>query len=412
MKKLPQLSLLALSGGLLLFVACSELSDGAEPMGAPNLPGVPYAYSTIQFPPDFHFIPNFSNGGAVINFDDLVLIDEFGNVDLGEAIFVNVDSNNGSSGNSFEMSNITDAGATLGRVLFYDPQLSLNNAVACGSCHRQKAAFADGQTASEGFGGKFTPRNSMAIVNVALNNNLFWDSRIASLRQMVTQPVQNHLEMGMESMDVLASKLSKVDYYPDLFLAAFGSREITEDRIANALTQFLSAMVTANSRFDRAQQNDFATFNELERMGKDLFFGTRANCSSCHSGANFSAPDSPVGEYGSPTAKGTANIGLDLVYADNGKGEGQFKIPSLRNIALTAPYMHDGRFNTLEEVVEHYNSGIQAHRNLDEKFIGSDGNPLRLGLNEMEKQALVAFLKTLTDEDFIRDQRFSDPFSR
>ncbi|HMQ49613.1 MAG TPA: cytochrome c peroxidase [Saprospiraceae bacterium] len=411
MKKLPQLSLLALCGGLLFFVACSDLTDGAEPIGAPGLPEIPYAYSTIQFPPDFQFIPNFGNGGAAIDFDDLILIDEFGNVDLGDEIFVNIDPNV-SSGNSFEMSNITDAGATLGRVLFYDPQLSLNNAVACGSCHRQKAAFADGQIASEGFGGKFTPRNSMAIVNVALNNNLFWDSRIASLRLMVTQPVQNHLEMGMESMDVLATKLARVDYYPELFQAAFGTREVTGDRIANALTQFLSAMVTANSRFDQAQQNDFASFNELERMGKDLFFGGRAKCSSCHSGANFSAPDSPFGEYGAPTVKGTANIGLDLVYADNGKGEGQFKIPSLRNIALTAPYMHDGRFNTLEEVVEHYNSGIQAHRNLDEKLIGADGNPMRLGLNDMEKQALVAFLRTLTDEDFIRDQRFSDPFSR
>lgn len=378
---------------LLAVLAACELSDEQAPeMKVPDLPESFYNYSNVEIP--FLTARDFSVGGTVV--DHQGLID-----------FVTLPP---SPGNAFELENVTDAGATLGRVLFYDRQLSINNSVACGSCHRQESAFADGKKGSEGFGGKVTPRNSMGIVNVALNNNLFWDSRISSLRQMVIQPVQNHIEMGMESMEVLSQKLAKANYYPPLFEAAFGTPQVNEDRIASALTQFLSAMITANSKFDRGQENNFAAFTELEKMGMALFLSERTQCSSCHSGPNFSAPDGPDGPYGGSTVRGTANIGLDLVYRDNGKGDGQFKIASLRNIALTAPYMHDGRFNTLEEVVEHYNSGIQAHAKLDPKLIGPDGNPRRLGLDALEKSALVAFLKTLTDEQLVRDPRFSDPF--
>lgn len=381
-----------LLGLLAVLAACETTREQAPEMTAPVLPESFYNYSNVEMP--FGAARDFAIGGMVV--DQQGLID-----------FVTLPSG---SENAFELQNVTDAGATLGRVLFYDRQLSINNAVACGSCHRQEFAFADGRKGSEGFGGKVTPRNSMGIVNVAMNNNLFWDSRIASLRQMVVQPVQNHIEMGMESMEVLSKKLAKASYYPPLFEAAFGTPEVTEGRIASALTQFLSSMITANSKFDRGQEDNFAAFSELEKMGMTLFLSDRAKCASCHSGPNFSAPDGPGDPYGGSTVKGTANIGLDLLYRDNGKGEGQFKIPSLRNIALTAPYMHDGRFNTLEEVVEHYNSGIQAHTNLDAKLTGPDGNPQRLNLNAMEKSALVAFLKTLTDERLVQDPRFSDPF--
>ncbi|MCB0598393.1 MAG: cytochrome-c peroxidase [Lewinellaceae bacterium] len=379
-------------GLLAVLVACETSREPAPEMAAPVLPESFYNYSNVEMP--FAVADDFTNGGVVVDHQGLInfVAPPFG------------------SGNAFELQNVTDAGATLGRVLFYDRQLSINNSVACGSCHRQESAFADGKKGSEGFGGKVTPRNSMGIVNVALNNNLFWDSRIASLREMVIKPVQNHIEMGMESMEVLSQKLAKSSYYPPLFEAAFGTPQVTEDRIAQALTQFLSSMITANSKFDHAQENNFAAFSELEKMGMSLFQSERAKCSSCHSGPNFSAPDGPGDPYGGSDIKGTANIGLDLVYQDQGKGDGQFKIPSLRNIALTAPYMHDGRFNTLEEVVEHYNSGIQAHAKLDPKLIGPDGNPQRLNLDAMEKAALVAFLKTLTDEQLVQDPRFSDPF--
>lgn len=380
--------LLALAG---LAVACSLQPDSPEAIVAPVLPDTPYEYAITNLPSTIS--GGMVNGGAVINHNGFI-------------------EPNGGAGNTFELSNITDAGATLGRVLFYDRQLSVNNTVSCGTCHKQEFAFADGKKGSEGFGGKTTPRNTMAIVNVAMNNNLFWDSRLSSLRVMVAEPVQNHVEMGMESMQALAQKLAKSDFYAPLFEAAFGSPQVDEQRISSALTQFLSSMVTAKSKFDYGMDNQFAQFSELEKVGQALFFSERTQCSSCHSGPNFSAPDLPGDPYGSPTVRGTANIGLDINYRDNGKGDGQFKIPSLRNIALTAPYMHDGRFNTLEEVVEHYNSGVQPHRKLDSKFIGSDGNPKRLGLDIMEKQALVAFLKTLTDESLVQDVRFSDPFQR
>ena len=225
-----------------ILVACDLSVEQPPEMAAPVLPESFYNYSDVEMP--FLTARDFSTGGMVVN--DQGLID-----------FVGPTSG---SGNSFELQNVTDAGATLGRVLFYDRQLSINNSVACGSCHRQESAFADGKAGSQGFGGKVTPRNSMGIVNVALNNNLFWDSRIASLRQMVIQPVQNHIEMGMESMEVLSQKLERASYYPSLFEAAFGTPQVTEDRIASALTQFLSAMVTANSKFDHGQENNFASF--------------------------------------------------------------------------------------------------------------------------------------------------------
>jgi cytochrome c peroxidase len=304
---------------------------------------------------------------------------------------------------------ITNEAATLGRVLFYDARLSLNNSVACGTCHHQEKAFADGLALSTGFGGKTTPRNSMAIINVGFNNNLFWDSREHNLETMVSKPIQNHVEMGMESMEALEKKLSTVAYYEPLFKNAFGTSKVTKARVSSAITQFLCSMVSCNSKFD-AVAAATASYTPMEQMGHDLFFGQKANCSSCHNGANFSAPDDPGGSYGSPETQGTANIGLDLQYRDAGKQDGQFKIASLRNIALTAPYMHDGRFKTLEAVVNHYNEGIKPHPKLDKKFVDAQGAPKRLHLDAIEKQALVAFLTTLTDEKFIRDEKFSDPF--
>ncbi len=315
-----------------------------------------------------------------------------------------------------ENTKVTDQGATLGRVLFYDKILSLNNSIACASCHKQNSAFSDGLASSEGFGGKFTPRNSMSIVNPFFNNNMFWDSRTPTVKDLTLQPVFNHLEMGMESMDKLIEKISKTTYYPALFNSAFGSEEVSQEKISNAMTQFMCSMVSANSKFDKGEEVNFSNFTSLEKRGHDLFFSSEAKCSQCHAGANFSAPDFPGGDYGAPMnggpdKKGTANIGLNKIYKDNGKGDGQFRIPSLRNIALTAPYMHDGRFTSLDQVIEHYNSGIQNHKNLDVKLKSSSGLPQRLNLSEADKLALAAFLKTLTDDDLCTDKKFSDPFA-
>lgn len=328
---------------------------------------------------------------------------------------------------------VTNEGATLGRVLFYDTQLSINNRISCSSCHKQKNGFADNKTFSVGFEEKITPRNSMAIVNPVLNNSLFWDSRANNVEELVSQPIMNHIEMGMESMADLSKKIETIYYYAPLFKKAFGSEEIKEDRIISALSQFLRSMVSMESKFDKAASNGFNNFTNSELRGKEIFFSVEANCSSCHKGINFSAPDG-VGagsslkgldnfmlpeegfdqgnnEYAGPEIKGTANIGLDLKYSDNGFGKGQFKIPTLRNINLTSPYMHDGRYASLEEVVEHYNSKIKLHENLDKKFV-KNGKAKTLNLRDTDKKALVNFLKTLTDENFVNAERFSDPFIR
>ena len=332
---------------------------------------------------------------------------------------------------------VKNTGATLGRVLFYDTRLSLNNRVSCASCHDQKSAFSDSKEFSTGFENRITDRNSMAIVNPVFNNSLFWDSRAASIEDLVSNPILNHIEMGMETMDQLAKKLSNVDFYKPLFKDAYGSEEVTENKIIDAMSMFLKSMVSLESGFDIAAAAGFNTLTVEELKGMELFFSENVLCASCHNGFNFSAPDgegagSKANFFGNPTLvnenfqttneyggndasglaiKGTANIGLDVAYADNGLRAGQFKIPTLRNIEMTAPYMHDGRFETLEEVVEHYSSDIQLHENLDDKFKSGDQTK-PLNLNQDEKKSLVAFLKLLTDEKFITAERFSDPFVR
>lgn len=324
---------------------------------------------------------------------------------------------------------VTDAGATLGRVLFYDPQMSLNNRVSCASCHNQQSAFADPAKFSQGFENLTTSRNSMAVINPVLNNNLFWDSRVQSVEDLVVQPIQHKVEMGMESMKDLETKLAGIGYYADLFKDAYGSKAITQDRIVDAISQFMRSMVSVNSKYDQGLVSEFSNFTAQELRGKEIFFSEKAQCSSCHQGVNFSAPDGFfannifnetedlifIDEFGFDNpyieSQGTANIGLDVIYSDNGRGDGQFKIPSLRNIELTGPYMHDGRYETLEEVVEHYNSKIQLHENLDKKFL-KNGSALQLNLSNTDKAALVSFLKTLTDESYVEAERFSDPFKQ
>ncbi len=311
-----------------------------------------------------------------------------------------------------ENPDVTPDGATLGRVLFYDPALSLNNRVACASCHLQKNAFADGLAHSVGFEGKITPRNSMAINNPVLNRSLFWDSRATSATNLALQPAQNHVEMGMEDLDFLASKLSKIDYYPDLFVKAFGPGQITKENIGNALAQFLCSMTTMNSKFDKVKKNE-ANFTALEQLGSDIFNGS-GKCRECHSGSNFMADDSPSGPYGGTTSSGlsvagTANTGLDRYTVDEGRNNGSFRIPSLRNIAVTGPYMHDGRFKTLEDVIDFYSHDIQAHDDLDPK-LKVNGVPIRFNFTELEKQALIAFLNTLTDEEYLTAEQYSSPF--
>jgi len=311
-----------------------------------------------------------------------------------------------------ENPDVTPDGATLGRVLFYDQALSLNNRVACASCHFQENAFADGKAHSVGFEGKITPRNSMAINNPVLNRSLFWDSRATSATNLALQPAQNHIEMGMEDLDYLAEKLKKIEYYPDLFERAFGAKSFNKENISNALAQFLCSMTTMNSKFDQVNKGE-EEFTTMEQLGSNIFNG-RGKCNECHAGANFMADDSPHGAYGGTTSSGesiagTANVGLDKFTKDAGKNNGSFRIPSLRNIGVTGPYMHDGRFEKLEDVIEFYSHSIQDHEDLDPK-LKDNGLPIRFNFTELEKQALVAFLQTLTDQEYLTAEKYSSPF--
>jgi cytochrome c peroxidase len=314
---------------------------------------------------------------------------------------------------------ITNDGATLGRVLFYDRHLSINNQVACGSCHLQKNGFADKEAFSTGFEGNKTSRNSSAISNAVNQSTYFWDKRTTGLETMVLQPIRHQVEMGMEKPEILPKKLANIKYYPDLFLKAFGSAEVTSDKIAKALAQFLRSMASYSSFAESTHlvtsggwglTNDPRVTNS-QKHGAQLFANNR--CQSCHTGPNFRGGND----------EGVGNIGLDINYTDQGIGadipnmEGMFKIPSLRNVAKTAPYMHDGRFKSLTEVVNHYNLGIQAHPNLSpilrtSTWGGATNEPVRMNLTQQDVTDLVAFLETLTDETVISDVKFSDPFAR
>ena len=307
-------------------------------------------------------------------------------------------------------STFSNASATLGRVLFYDKRMSLNNTMSCGSCHHQAVGFSDRMPVSVGFGGKTTKRNSMSINNPVQFNNLFWDSRAQSTMDLSLRPVFDHIEMGMESDEMLEKKLAATDFYGPLFEKAFGSPEVTRRKVSLAITHFLSSMVSMNAKKDLVDAGK-AKFSMMEQMGHDLFFSERTGCFKCHSGNNFSAPDDPGGSYGAPAVAGTANIGLDKSYADNGKGNGKFRIPSLRNIELSAPYMHDGRFNTLDAVVDHYSHGVQAHPHLDANMKDKNGQPKKMNFTQEEKDAMVAFLRTLSDPVFTKDPKYSDPFA-
>lgn len=307
------------------------------------------------------------------------------------------------------LTGVTDEVATIGRVLFYDTKLSVNNKISCGSCHKQEFAFSDPVAGSLGFDGQTTPRNAQSIVNCFSKKSFFWDSRVEDLEDMVLKPISNHIEMGLEEMDELEIKLASTDYYPALFEAAYGSREITKEKIADGLSQFLLAMVSVDAKFDKNGGTfglDLNKFTASEVAGFEVFWG-RGRCADCHGGSSMRGWND----------EDVANIGLDVEYADNGMGEGRFQVPSLRNIALTAPYMHDGRFATLRDVINHYSRGIQDHPSLDFRLRGSDGwdptgEPTRMNLSEEDIQNLIAFLHTFTDEKLVTAEKFSDPFVR
>lgn len=312
----------------------------------------------------------------------------------------------------------TDEGATLGRVLFYDTNLSQNGTVSCASCHKAEFGFSDDRVLSLGFEGGETGRHSMGLTNARYYaaGHFFWDERAETLEDQVLMPFQDPVEMGM-TLDEVVARVEGGSYYEGLFAAAFGDDAVTSERISRALAQFVRSMVSTTSRYDEgramapARSNVFANFTDEENHGKFLFSAPPPRggfgCFVCHQGE------------GMIPAEATSN-GLDAEITDRGVGEvtgtarfeGTFKVPSLRNVAVRAPYMHDGRFGTLEEVIDHYSEGIQASPNLGAPFFATDGVGPVLNMTDEEKSALVAFLRTLTDEAMLADPKFSDPFIR
>lgn len=301
----------------------------------------------------------------------------------------------------------TNWGATLGRVLFYDNALSANQTISCSSCHHQQNAFADTGAFSTGFQGGHTNRSAMAIVNLRFSRSFFWDLRANGLENQVIMPIENTLEMGMDTL-MLVSRVVSLSYYPPLFEKAFGTRIVTAQRIRYALAQFIRSMVSYRSRYDEGLNNSFANFSQEETDGMNFYFSGQFACNHCHSTQNFYERDA-------------RNNGLESIAIDSGQnlitGDpndiGKFRVPTLRNIALTAPYMHDGRFRTLGEVIEHYNSGVQPSATLDDRLTTTltiGGPPVQMNMTAYEKSALIAFLNTLTDQTFINDPKFSDPF--
>lgn len=309
---------------------------------------------------------------------------------------------------------VTDAGATLGRVLFHDNRLSASQTVSCSSCHQQEHGFSDPAKFSTGFDGGLTTRNSMGLTNARyyLRGKFFWDERAATLEAQTLEPIQNHVEMGM-TLDVLTQRIGNEPYYNTLFTSAFGDATVTSGRVSQALSQFIRSIASGASKYDLGVPLGFSNFTTQENLGRQIFTGGAGGCAACHGSDNF-VPGNNI-----------FNNGLESPYVDKGLGEvsglasdeGFFKAPSLRNIELTAPYMHDGRFATLEDVVNFYNNGVVNHANLSPQLRlppGPPGSPppgpRRLNLSETQKAALVAFLKTLTDRSVTTDPKFSDPF--
>jgi len=384
----PKMLFAALFSTLFIFIACNKNSDNKvapsinDPVAAVlNLPSIPFNYANITVPGYF--------------------------IDPAIQAQINTPADN----------QISDNGATLGRVLFYDKNLSINNTISCASCHKQSSAFTDPVVKSSGFNGRLTGRNSMSLINAKYypNGRFFWDQRAATLENQTLIPIQDLVEMGM-TLPELETKLKNLTYYPPLFTKAFGDNTITSNRISLALSQFVRSIVSFKSKYDAGRSAlptapppppnaIFTNFSAEENRGKDIFLSAQGGCAACHGTETFTAPSA-------------RNNGLDLTTTDRGFGavsndindDSKFKSPSLRNIELTAPYMHDGRFTTLEQVVEHYSNGVKNHPNLAQQLKLPNGQPRLINLSAQDKAALVAFLKTLTDINVTTDVKYSNPF--
>jgi cytochrome c peroxidase len=324
---------------------------------------------------------------------------------------------------------ITNAKATLGRVLFYDKKLSIDNTISCASCHKQAFAFSDNQLVSTGVAGGKTDRHSMRLVNerFGVETKFFWDERAASLESQTTQPIADHNEMGFSGqagrvgIAALLTKLQGVDYYNELFKFVYGDITVTEPRLQECLAQFVRSIQSFDAKYDmgRAQVNNdrqsFPNFTAQENAGKDLFLtppvfdgnssriGGGLGCNGCHNAPEFDIDPN------------TRNNGV-MMTGYTGVDLGVTRAPSLRDLVnnkgeLNSALMHTGKIGDLSTAVTHYGSLITDNQNLDRRLKPNGVNVQRLNLQPAEIAAVVAFLKTLAGTNVYIDKKWASPFN-
>ncbi len=300
---------------------------------------------------------------------------------------------------TFKNNPVTKEGFLLGRRLFFDPLLSRDGSVSCNNCHIQSTAFADAQQhpLSVGVDNRLGTRNAPALANLAFMPEFFWDGGVTHLDFVAINAIEASFEMD-DKLENVVKKLNDHAEYPDLFQKAFGVEKVTSPYMLQALSQFMTMMVSANSRYDKHVRGEGEKLSADEQEGLSLF---QAKCGSCHSGALF-------------TDFSYRNNGISTTFSDEGRARiseatqdiGKFRVPSLRNVALTAPYMHNAKFGTLEEVLNHYANGVKSSATLDASL--KQGNRLGIAMTSDEQRKIIAFLRTLTDNDFRADKRFQN----
>lgn len=302
---------------------------------------------------------------------------------------------------------MTEEGVALGRKLFYDNILSGSEQMSCASCHRPEKAFSDSPNALSTVGGAVETLNTPSIMNTGWASAVFWDGRAESpsLENQAFEPVTNPDEMHAISWPNVTDKLAQTSDYPQLFFEAFGTKEIDSTHVVKALAQFERTLISDNSRMDKYLSGE-GSLNSQELAGLDLFMSETGDCYHCHGG-----PGNPLW-----TDNNFYDSGLDAAYTDLGRGAvtgdpndyGKFKTPTLRNLIFTAPYMHDGRFETLEEVIEFYSTGLKNSPNLDPNLAWRV-NQGGANFTQEQKDQLLAFLLTLTDSSFVNNPDFQEP---
>ncbi|WP_452228767.1 cytochrome-c peroxidase [Lacinutrix sp. MEBiC02404] len=297
---------------------------------------------------------------------------------------------------------LTEAGFELGKDLFYEGKLSSNGAIACAFCHEQAFAFTHhGHNLSHGVNGGIGFRNAQPIQNLAYQTSFMWNGSASHLDLQPIIPITSEIEMG-ETLSNIIEKLSADSQYQEKFARAFGDGEVSTEKMLKALSQFMVMMISSNSTYDKyVRQEDNVTLTTMELDGLNTF---QQKCTSCHATDLFT--DQTFRNNGLPVNPLLNDTGRFEILEDPNDLY-KFKVPSLRNIEVTGPYMHDGRFATLEVVLDFYDAGAVDNGNVDSSLLRDD-NSYGITLNNYEKESLIAFLKTLTDNEFLEDERFSE----